>query len=216
MQRRDGNWYCSPCFARPQPCAGCGHERPVAFRDRHGQARCLHCPDNDVRDPRQVLVTLVTALDPGLTADTVAAAVAATVVKPAHEQKLAWALEQAPELLTGDGAGAPFPMVLRLIDALCAAGATRIQRPACPRCQRVVTLSKTRDGLRICRNCCARARATACARWGTVREPATRDAQGRPLCPHCFASDPLNREECVRCGWTSAGLPSPGCRTSPP
>ncbi|GAA3541713.1 hypothetical protein GCM10022222_26730 [Amycolatopsis ultiminotia] len=200
MQRRDGNWYCSPCFARPQPCAGCGHERPVAFRDRHGQPRCLHCPDQDARDPRKVLVALVTALDPGLTADTVAAAIAVTVVKPAHEQKLAWTLEQAPELLTGDGAKAPFPMVLRLIDALCTAGATRIQRPACPRCQRVVTLSKTRDGLRICRNCCARAHAVACAQCGTVREPATRDAHGRPLCPHCFVNDPLNREECIQCG----------------
>ena len=58
-----------------------------------------------------------------------------------------------------DGAKAPFPVVLRLIDALCEAGAVRIRRPACPRCRRVVALSKQRDGLRICRNCCARARA---------------------------------------------------------
>lgn len=200
MQRRGEDWYCSPCFTRPQPCANCGQHRQVTFRDRQGRPRCSQCPDHDIRDPRQVLVELIAALDPGLTADTVIAAITATVTKPAHEQKLAWTLEQSPELLTGDGAKAPFPIVLRLIDALCAAGATRIQRPACPRCQRVVTLSKRRDGLRICRNCCARARAVACAQCGTVREPATRDAHGRPLCPHCFVNDSVNHEECVRCG----------------
>jgi hypothetical protein len=199
MQRRGDEWYCSPCFARPQPCASCGQERPVTFRDRHGGPRCSQCPDHDARDPRQVLVEVITALDPGLTVDTVTAAITATVTKPAHEQKLAWALENTPELLIGDGAKAPFPMVLRLIDALCAAGATRIQRPACPLCQRVVTLNKTREGLRICRNCCARARAVACAQCGTVREPAARDAEGQPLCPHCFVNDPINRETCVRC-----------------
>ena len=122
------------------------------------------------------------------------------VVKPAHEQKLAWVIGKAPELLTGDGARAPFPMVLRLIDALCDAGATRIQRPACPRCRRVVALSKRRDGLRICRNCCARANAVSCSGCGTVREPAARDAHGAPLCPNCLISDPINLEECLRCG----------------
>lgn len=199
IQRRGEDWYCSPCFARPQPCASCGQERPVTFRDRHGRPRCSQCPDRDARDPRRILVEITTALDPGLTADAVTAAITATVTKPAHEQKLAWALEDAPELLIGDGAKAPFPMVLRLIDALCAVGATRIRRPACPRCQRVVTLSKRRDGLRICRNCCAHARAVACSQCGTVREPAARDAEGQPLCPHCFVNDPINREECIRC-----------------
>jgi len=200
MQRRGEDWYCSPCFARPQPCARCGQQRQVTFRDRYGRPRCSGCPDHDTRDPRRVLVGLITSLDPGLTADTVTTAITATVTKPAHEQKLAWAIEQAPELLTGDGAKAPFPMVLRLIDALCDAGATRIQRPACPHCRRVVTLSKRRDGLRICRNCCARANAVACSVCGTVREPAARNAHGDPLCPNCLIRDPINLEECVRCG----------------
>ena len=89
--------------------------------------------------------------------------------------------------------------MLRLIDSLCEARATRIRRPACPRCQRVIALSKQRDGLRICRNCCARARAVPCAKCGTTREPAARDGQGRPLCPYCLVTDPVNLEECVRC-----------------
>ncbi len=63
----------------------------------------------------------------------------------------------------------------------------------------MITLSKQRDGLRICRSCFARARAVPCAKCGTVREPAARDGQGGPLCPYCLVSDPVNLEECVRC-----------------
>jgi hypothetical protein len=56
---------CSPCYTRPQPCASCGQQRQVTFRDRHGNPRCSQCPDRDARDPRQVLVALITTLDPG-------------------------------------------------------------------------------------------------------------------------------------------------------
>jgi hypothetical protein len=142
MQRRGDHWYCAPCVVCPQTCAACGHHRQVAFRDRHGRPRCNNCPDQDARDPRLVLVAVISAVDPELPAEAVTAAIQATVTKPAHLQKLAWALQDTPGLLTGDGARAPFPMVLRLIDALVDAGATRIRRPACPRCQRVVALSK--------------------------------------------------------------------------
>jgi len=199
MQRRGDHWYCASCYVRPQPCASCGSERQVAFRDRQGRPRCSKCPGHDARDPLLVLAEVITAADPELPAEAITAAIKATVTKRAHLQKLAWVLREAPALLTGDGAKAPFPVVLRLIDVLCESGATRIQRPACPRCQRVVTLSKQRDGLRICRNCFARARAVPCAQCGTIREPAARDGQGRPLCPYCLVNDPVNREECVRC-----------------
>ena len=200
MQRRGGHWYCRSCVIRAQACASCGHERPVTFRDRHGRPRCSQCPDRESRDPRLILVKVITSLDPTLRAEAVTAAIEATVTKPAHLHKLAWVLHDAPELLTGDGAKAPFPMVLRLIAALCDAGATGIQRPACPRCQRVVTLSKPHQGLRICRNCRAHARAVPCAGCGVVAEPGARDAQGRPLCPYCLVNDPVNREQCTGCG----------------
>jgi hypothetical protein len=199
MQRRGEHWYCCPCFVRPQQCASCGQQRQVSFRDRHGRPRCSQCPDHDARDPRQVLVEVITSLDPGLTADAVTTAIAATVTKPAHEQKLAWAIEEKPELLTGAGANAPFPMMLKLIDALCDSGASQIKRPACPRCRRVVTLSKICDGQRICRNCTAKANAVACSRCQTIREPATRDDDGKPLCPYCLVSDPANIEQCIHC-----------------
>lgn len=200
MQRRGEHWYCSPCFVRPQACAACGQERQVAFRDRHGRPRCGACRDQDPGDPAEALVELVTSIDPDVSAEAARTAVTATVTKTAQVQKLTWVLQETPGLLTGEGAAAPFPMVLRLIDALCDAGAPRVRRPACPRCQRVVRLSKKRDGLRICRTCFARARAVPCAGCGDVREPATRDAQGQPLCPFCLVNDPINREECVGCG----------------
>ncbi len=123
MQRRGGHWYCAACFVRPEACAGCGNIRQVAFRDRRGRPRCSKCPDQDARDPLLVLVEVITRTDPGLPAEAVTAAVEATVTKQAHLQKLAWLLQDEPGLLTGDGAKAPFPVVLRLIDALCAAGA---------------------------------------------------------------------------------------------
>jgi len=45
----------------------------------------------------------------------------------------------------------------------------------------------------------ARSRAEPCARCGAVREAATRDAHGRPLCPNCLISDPANLETCIGC-----------------
>jgi hypothetical protein len=199
VQRRGEHWYCAPCYVRPEDCAGCGNTRQVAFRDRQGRPRCSKCPDRDSRDPLAALVEIIVMADPGLPAEAAAAAIEATVSKQAHLQKLAWLLHDKPGLLTGDGAKAPFPAVLRLIDALCEAGAVRIRRPACPRCQRVIALSKIQDGLRICRSCFARARAVPCAKCGTASEPAARDGQGRPLCSYCLVTDPANLEECVRC-----------------
>ena len=65
--------------------------------------------------------------------------------------------------------------MLRLIDMLCQAGAVHIRRPACPRCGRVITLVRPRDGIRLCRNCLAKSKAEPCSRCGAVREPAARD-----------------------------------------
>jgi hypothetical protein len=200
MQRRGDHWYCSPCFTRPETCGGCGSLRKATFRDRHGRPRCSECPDEDPRDPRELLVAIITSTDPGLDSGTVSTVLGDVVTKAAHLQKLAWALDEAPGLLTGDGARAGFPMVLRLIDALCEAGATRIHRPACPLCGRVVTLNKQLNGQRVCRSCVARSRAVPCSQCGRVCEPATRTPDGQPLCPYCLINDPANLEDCIRCG----------------
>lgn len=146
------------------------------------------------------MVALVTGLDPSLGSETVLAAVRIATSGAGQRRQLAWALAERPDLLTGAGAQAPVPSVLRLIDELCTAGAASIVRPACPHCGRVIALVKPRDGLRLCRNCVAKSRAQACARCGAVRETATRDPDGRPLCAWCLTSDPANQETCTSCG----------------
>ena len=83
---------------------------------------------------------MITNVDPDVTTDTVAIAVKAAARQPSQLRQLTHAVTGHPGLLTGGGASAPTPAVLRLIDALCEAGATRVHRPPCPRCARAVRL----------------------------------------------------------------------------
>jgi len=199
LQRRGQDWYCGACGPKREPCAACGKVRPVESRDQAGQPRCARCPPGG-RDPVQVVVELVRAADPGVSADLVVAAVGAVASRAGQRRQLAWTLADRPELLTGAGAQAPIPSVLRLLDALCDAGAQTITHPACPRCRRVIHLHRRVDGQWLCRNCVAKSRARPCSRCGSVREPATRDPDGRPLCPNCLITDPANQEPCIGCG----------------
>ncbi|MFI5772835.1 site-specific integrase [Streptomyces sp. NPDC051658] len=196
---KGGHWGCSRCFDKPAICASCHEERRVVSRDRHGEPRCANCPDTE-GDPLQELTELVTSLDPALNDDVVLAALGRATVRPAGQRRLAWAVVARPELLTSAGYEAPTPAVLRFIDELVKAGATKVVRPACPRCHGVKALSKLLDGKRICRACFAHHAAVPCFGCGAVREPATRDAEGRPLCPNCMIRQPANLEECVGCG----------------
>lgn len=65
----------------------------------------------------------------------------------------------------------------------------RADRPAAPPDRRPVAVSQL-----------AKSRAQPCSRCSAVREPATRDEQGQPLCPSCLVSDPVNLETCTGCG----------------
>lgn len=199
VQRRGEHWYCGVCGPVRQPCAACGQLRRVRCRDREGQPRCTQCPPSDGHDPTDLIVEVVTGVDPTLSADRVVAAVASAVPQVGQRQQLAWVLQDRPDLLTGAGAEAPVPSVLRLIDRLCEAGAQTIARPTCPRCDRVIHLHRPIDGRWFCRNCTAKARAQPCSRCGAIREAATRDQHGRPLCPSCLITDPANLELCRDC-----------------
>jgi hypothetical protein len=220
VQRRGQDWYCGACGPRPEPCARCGLSRPVSVRDRAGRPHCHACqPEGSDGDPAAIVAGIITVVDPGIPAGTIAAAVLAAAPGTGQLRRLAWALQDHPELLTGAGARAPVPSVLRLIGALAGAGAQQIIRPACPHCGRVIALVKPRDGVRLCRNCVARSRAVTCSRCGVVREPATRDEHGRPLCPYCLISDPANLETCISCARrrvvsvrTPGGPLCPACR----
>jgi hypothetical protein len=199
FQRRGENWYCGAHGPATAACAVCGNVRPIAQRDRQHQPRCWQHPLTDEHDPTQVLINLVASIDPALDTPIVTAAISAAAPQPGQRRRLAWALEDHPELLTGAGAQAPVPAVLRLIDALAEHGTGRIVRPPCPHCGRIIALVKPRDGLRLCRNCEARSRAETCTRCGVHREPATRDEQGLALCPKCLTTDPVNQEICLAC-----------------
>lgn len=198
MQRRGQHWYCGVCGPRREPCAGCGNTRPVHSRDRGGQARCTGCQPTE--DPIELVINVVASVDPAVPADAVALAARTAATQSGQRRQLAWALADRPDLLTGAGAEAPVPSVLRLIDLLIDAGARGVVRPACPHCARTIALLRPCGGVRLCRNCVAKSRAETCSRCGVQREPATRDEHGRPLCPHCLVTDPANQETCVGCG----------------
>jgi hypothetical protein len=199
IQRRGDDWYCGACGPRREPCSNCAKTRPVHLRDREGRTRCDKCPLDDP-DPTDAIVTVVSAIDPSLPTEAIATAARRAATQSGQRYKLAWALQDRPDLLTGEAAYAPVPSVLRLIDLLCERGARQITRPACPHCGRTIPLVKPRAGVRLCRNCVAKSRAEPCGRCGTVKEAATRDDQGRPLCPNCLITDPANQETCTGCG----------------
>ena len=199
-QRRGLDWYCAVCGPRLEPCFACGNVRRVATRDRSGQPRFARCPDGDSRDPIALICALVTTLQSEAEPEVITEAVREVAPRPSHQQRLARALEDNPALLSGAGHLAPVPAVLRLIEVLNDHGVTGVLRPSCPRCHRGVRISKPLDGERVCRSCLAKARVERCVRCGTIREPATRDEQRRPVCPSCLVADPANLETCVNCG----------------
>ena len=200
FQRRGQDWYCAPCEQRAEPCAACGKVRPVSSRDRAGQPRCAKCPEADGRDPVTVIHGIITGLDPQASRDAVAAAVRRSAPRPSYQQKLAWALEDNPRLLTGEGIWRRCGRSRGWSKRCMPPGSAGIVRPACPGCHRVVRIDKPLDGVRVCRTCIAHARTEQCARCGARREPVTRDDQGRPLCANCFITDPANLETCIGCG----------------
>lgn len=151
LQRRGQDWYCAVCGPRPKRCAHCGQERTAVSVDRRGGPRCGQCPDDDDRDPAEVIAQVVTKLDPSLSAEVVSTIARGLFSRPAKLRRLAWLLEDNPNLLTGDGARAPAPGVPRLIDRLHHAGAKAITRPACPGCDRVIGLHRRIDGRWLCR-----------------------------------------------------------------
>ena len=97
-------------------------------------------------DPATTVAGIIAVIDPGVLAETVTAAVHAAAPRAGQRRRLAWALQDDPGLLTGAGARAPVPSVLRLIDALAGAGSQKIVRPACAHCGRVIALARPRDG----------------------------------------------------------------------
>jgi hypothetical protein len=127
-----------------------------------------------------------------------------------------------PELITGQGARAELPGVLRFIRVLVRAGAAAVAEPPCPRCGRQRQLSASFEGLRLCAGRIKKARALPCGRCGTVRSTARRNDNGQPICQNCWRRDPRNWKTCASCGncrrvaaVTEAGPVCQSCRPGP-
>jgi hypothetical protein len=129
-----------------------------------------------------VIHSIVADLDPLVDRNTIAAAVDQSCRQRAYQQRLAWAIESVPALLTGEGHRAPLRVIPRFVERLHAAG---IVLPTCPDCHRVVRIDKALNGVRVCRTCIAHSRIEECSRCRARREPVTRDQGGRPTCAEC-------------------------------
>jgi len=176
----------------------------------------------DPGDPAGALIALMTRLEPALAPDAVLAALDQAAARPDGRRRIAAAVTGQPDLLTGQGASAPIPGVLRFISALAGAGATAVVEPPCPRCGRQRQLGDPVDGLRVCGGCRSKARALRCGRCGKVRSTARRDDGGKPLCQNCWRRDPRSWKPCAECGSkrrvaavTEAGPVCQSCRPGP-
>ncbi len=173
-------------------------------------------------DPAGALLALMDRLEPALAPEAVLAALGQAAARPDGRRRIAAAVTGQPELLTGEGARAPIPGVLRYISALTRAGATTVVEPPCPLCGMQRQLGNPVDGLRVCGGCRSKARALRCGRCGKVRSTARRDDGGKPICQNCWHRDPRSWKPCAECGSnrrvaavTDAGPVCQSCRPGP-
>ncbi len=176
----------------------------------------------DPGDPAGALLALMARLEPELAPEAVLAALDQAAARPDGRRRIAAAVTGQPELLTGQGARAPLPAILRFISALARAGAATVVEPPCPRCGRQRQLGNPVDGLRVCGGCRSKARALRCGRCGKVRSIARRNDGGKPICQNCWHRDPRSWKPCTECGnnrrvaaVTQAGPVCQSCRPGP-
>ncbi len=161
-------------------------------------------------------------LEPALSPEAILGALGQAAARPDGRRRIAAAVAGQPDLLTGQGARAPVPGVLRFIGALARAGAAAVVEPPCPRCGRQRQLGVPVEGLRLCGGCLSKARSLPCGRCGKVSSVARRNDGGHPICQNCWRRDPRSWKPCTRCGnrrrvaaVTEAGPVCQSCRPGP-
>jgi hypothetical protein len=176
----------------------------------------------DPSDPAGALLALLAELEPALSPEAVLDALDQAAARPDGRRRIAAAVTGQPGLLTGQGARAPIPGVLRFTSALARAGAAAVVEPSCPRCGRQRPLGVPVDGLRLCAGCRSKARALRCGRCGKARPPARLNDGGQPICQNCWHRDPRSWKPCAKCGKprrvaavTEAGPVCQSCRPGP-
>ena len=173
-------------------------------------------------DPLHSLLALMETLEPALSAGVILGALEQSAARPDGRRRIAAAVTSQPGLLTGEGASAPSPGVLRFIGALAGAGAATVIEPSCPRCGGQRKLGPPVEGLRVCWGCRSKARSLRCGRCGKVSTIARRNDGGQPICQNCWHRDPRSWKPCATCGnerrvaaITEAGPVCQTCRPGP-
>ena len=173
-------------------------------------------------DPVGALLALLAELEPGLSPEAVLGALEQAAARPDGRRRVAAAVTGQPGLLTGQGARAPVPGVLRFASALARAGATAVIEPPCPRCGRQRQFGIPVEGLRLCAGCRSKARAVPCGRCAKVRQPARLNDGGQPVCQNCWHRDPRSWKPCAKWGnsrrvaaVTEGGPVCQSCRPGP-
>jgi hypothetical protein len=153
-----------------------------------------------VGDPVTDMLAVVEQIEPAMGAEVILGALEQSAARPDGRRRIAAAVTDQPDLLTGQGAHAPFPGVLRFISALAREGAVAVAEPRCPRCGRQRPLGAPVDGARVCGGCSSKSRALLCGRCGKVKSTARRNDGGKPVCQNCWHRDPRSWKPCARCG----------------
>ncbi|SED63087.1 Site-specific recombinase XerD [Amycolatopsis tolypomycina] len=205
----DGLRICVTCYNRakgtfaPRPCAMCHRVvRPSSY-DRQGRPRCNLCPPDPGVDHVEMICELVNAVDPVADRTQLRELIIRTVRQAAQRRRVAWDVEDRPELLTGAAASGTL-VVRRLVAALVDHGVEGVVAPQCPFCGKTKQVISWREGLPCCLSCYQKARAKPCGRCGKVRTISTRTPQGRPMCAECARQEPCNQERCSVCGLLAA------------
>ncbi|MFD7447143.1 site-specific integrase [Streptomyces sp. NPDC059909] len=153
-----------------------------------------------VGDPVKALLAVVSAIEPTVCPEEVVIALQQAAVRPDGQRRVAEEIVSCPALLTGKGASAVSPGVLRFIYALVREGARTVVEPPCPRCGKQRKLGRPFDGVRLCAGCTRKALAVRCHRCQQVKPPARRDDNGEAICQPCWWRDPRSWKVCAGCG----------------
>ena len=145
---------------------------------------------------RQLVLTRVSEVDPGISSTSALEALDAAASNPRALSVIARSFEDGPAALR---TGAP-PVVGRLVRELRARGSI-LAEPTCTRCARTgLDLVATDEG-GLCERCRHRQLATACGHCGVVKPVYGRGEAGEPLCSVCV---PRPKRRCSRCGRVKA------------
>lgn len=146
----------------------------------------------------ETIVAIVTAADPALSDQVVAASVERVAAATMSRARLVDYLTAHPGALTA-GNSRPPKVVGAMIAELVEAGSTVLVVPRCAGCDRAVELLHTRGPEeRICGACWQRGNTAECVDCGRVLPIAGRDPVGSARCAMCV--NRANLEDCGTCG----------------